>query len=264
MDKEINEQENERVDEQEFSAEYEKPEKSTPRSQRSSSFRNILVSIFAIAIIAGGFYVLFTRGPDIPNLDRPFTVTEQYPEDIKTQMEESYASAVEELRGDSSLKSRWLEVAVLRKNVDDFEGAEEIWLYIVENSEWEGDTTALNNLGDLYQYYLKDFPKAEVMLQKSLERNSAEISVYKNLHDLYRYRYKQDTNSAEEILLEGLEKNPENTLDLLVMLALYYKDTERFEDARVRLLEARNLAEATDNDALLGAINAELTTLPYE
>jgi tetratricopeptide (TPR) repeat protein len=267
MDKETSEQENGQGNEQvnkEFSAEYEQPEKPTSRSQRSSSFRNILVSIFAIAIIAGGIYVLFTKGPDIPDLDRPFTITEQYPEDIKKQMEESYANAVEELRDNPSLKSRWLEVAVLRKNVNDFEGAEEVWLYIVESKEWEGDTTALNNLGDLYQYYLKDFPKAEVMLRTSLERNPAEIAVYKNLHDLYRYRYKQDTSSAEEILLEGLDMNPETLLDLLVMLALYYKDMNRFEDARVRLLEARSLAETTGNNALLGAINAELTILPAE
>jgi tetratricopeptide (TPR) repeat protein len=231
---------------------------------KTSTVRNLIVGVVVILIIVVGFYMIFTKAEDMPDLDRPFTTLETYPDDIRVQMEESYASAVAELKDDPTLKSRWLEIAVLRKNADDFEGAEEIWLYISTSERWEDDTTALNNLGDLYQYYLKDFAKAEEMLRTSLMRNSAEIAVYKNLHDLYRYRHQQETDLAEKVLLEGLEKNPENSIDLLVTLALYYKDTDRFEDARTRLLEARGLAETTGDSSYLKVVNTELSTLPAQ
>jgi len=53
----------------------------------------------------------------------------------------------------------WLDLAILYKIGGDYRGAEAIWLYATK--AWPTSPIAYNNLGDLYQNFLKDPLKAK-------------------------------------------------------------------------------------------------------
>lgn len=102
-----------------------------------------------------------------------------------------------------------LQSAIDLKNNGDYRRAEEILLRIT--GEWKTDFVAFNNLGDLYQNYLKDYPKAETAHKKVIALNPAFIQAYINLYDLYRLYYTEKKDQAVVILREGLKNNPKDT-----------------------------------------------------
>ena len=83
---------------------------------------------------------------------------------------------------------------------------------------------SFKNLGELYWHYLPDFPKAEANLETAIQNEPGFIDSYITLHEVYRYSYKEKADLADDVLLEGLTKNPNNR-DLIAYLARYYKDT---------------------------------------
>ncbi len=102
-----------------------------------------------------------------------------------------------------------LQSAIELKNSGDYKRAEEVLLRITE--EWKTDFVAFNNLGDLYQNYLKDYPKAEQAHRKVIELKPDFIQAYINLYDLYRLFYTEKKDQAVAILREGIMKNPQDT-----------------------------------------------------
>ncbi|OGF62023.1 hypothetical protein A2926_01525 [Candidatus Giovannonibacteria bacterium RIFCSPLOWO2_01_FULL_44_40] len=143
-----------------------------------------------------------------------------------------------ELSREPNYLQGWLQVGVLRKFLKDYEGASLAWQYAsVLRPE---DHIALNNLGDLYHYYLKDFAKAEKYMRQAISAKPDFIPGYKNLHDLYVFSYKEKADLADDILLEGIRKNP-NDYYLRVILASYYKDQGDKTNARKYYEEALTL-----------------------
>jgi tetratricopeptide (TPR) repeat protein len=154
-----------------------------------------------------------------PGLDRPINITEDIPETVSKASLEKIAFLVAELKKNPDYFSAWLDLGSYRKLIGDWEGAIEAW-------EYAGAIRPLNyisfsNLGDLYHYYLKDFPKAEKNLLKALENEPTFISGYIALHELYSFSFKEKSHLADDILLQGISKNPENVV-LLSRLASYY------------------------------------------
>ena len=153
--------------------------------------------------------------------------------ELPQELLELYRSQIEDLQQqltlDNSLESSWNDLGVQYKAIGDYEGAREVWTYT--NNISPLNNVSFFNLGDLYHFYLKDFAKAEENFLKSKENDEQYIPVYRALYDLYSLSYKQETSAAEDILKEGLEKNPDN-LDLLVLLAAHYKKEGRTDDAR--------------------------------
>lgn len=128
----------------------------------------------------------------------------------------------------------------VKQNKGDYKGAETDWLEAAQKSPT--NLVPYNNLGNLYHYYLKDFPKAEQNLLKVVELDPTYISGYRNLLDLYRYSYQQSTTKAVDILQQGLKANPKN-IDLYVLLASYYEQKGDVKNAKLNynlaLTEAR-------------------------
>ena len=140
-------------------------------------------------------------------------------------------AAVKELKDLSSqLKSEpnylqgWLQVGILRKYLGVYEGASLAWQYAALLRP--NDFIAFSNLGDLYHYYLKDFPKAEKYLRSAVDIKPDYAAGYKNLFDLYTLSYKEKENLAEPVLLEGIKKNPNDSY-LPAILASYKNDNQR-------------------------------------
>ncbi len=115
----------------------------------------------------------------------------------------------EEVKVHLDNRDYWLQLAIDLKNADLYRSAEEVLLYTT--TRWPADFVAFNNLGDLYQTYLKDYPKAERAHKTTILLNSHNIQSYINLSDLYRLHSTGQEKEAVSILEQGLRANPGNT-----------------------------------------------------
>ena len=100
----------------------------------------------------------------------------------------------------------WFDLGAYRKLIGDYDGAIEAWNFAI--TAWPKDFVAYHNLGGLYGFTLKNYPKSEEYFLKSIEVNPGNISGYLELADLYEYAYAAKADQAEVILLKGLENNP--------------------------------------------------------
>ncbi|MBI2021217.1 hypothetical protein HYS99_01745 [Candidatus Giovannonibacteria bacterium] len=123
----------------------------------------------------------------------------------------------------------WLELGILLKNAGDYANAAEAWKYaaILRPTEY----VPHHNLGDLYRFYVKNYPEAESHWLRSVSIQPDFLQGYTNLSDLYRYSYKEKSSEAPKILLDGLAKNP-NNLFLFGYLANYYEEMGDKDNAR--------------------------------
>lgn len=193
----------------------------------------------------------------LPELNRPLEFPQDFPDDARDIVIDKITKLNEELALDPTSFENWLALAIQRKFINDFEGARDIWEYL--NITLPDNSISFHNLGDLYHFYLKDFPKSEENFRKAIE-NNPKHSYYINLHELYKYSYKQDTTLAVDIILEGLEINPNNT-DLLVTLAVYYKEKDDTENAIKYYQQTRDEAQKANNTQLVELLDEELNAL---
>jgi len=192
--------------------------------------RNNAIVIAIIAVVVVGSASFFIRrdnlGTKSPSTEQSMIQpeTKQSDSDIEIlakqaldrKIPQGNEAAVKELK-DLSLQLKnepnylqgWLQVGILRKYSGDYEGASLAWQYATLIRP--NDYIAFSNLGDLYHYYLHAFPKAEKYLRKAVDLKPDYVAGYKNLFDLYSLSYKEKTNLAEPILLEGIKKNPSDT-----------------------------------------------------
>jgi tetratricopeptide (TPR) repeat protein len=203
----------------------------------------------------------------IPDLDKPIIFGDNVSEEVRKTTTEKINILIEELKKDNNLFSNWIELGLYRKLIEDYEGAEEVWKYA--SIVWPKNTISFSNLGDLYHYYLKDFPKAEQNLRVAIENDKNNAQAYIALHELYKYSYKQDTALAESVLLEGILSSLSRTvldIDLVITLAAYYKergDTAKGDIANAKkyYTQARDQAQTLGNTNLVTLLNTELSKL---
>lgn len=191
--------------------------------------------------------------PPPPSLDRPFTAPAH-----ALQMKGEYEALVKTLRDNPTAIQTWIVLGAYRKNVGDYEGAIEAWLYASTLSP--RDHVSLSNLADVYDFHLKDYAKAESYYLKTVAVKPDLIATWRALSSLYQYRYQTETTKAADVLKQGLAKNPGN-IDLLISLGMYYKGKGNAGEAKKYLLEARAAAEKSADSALMARIDGELASL---
>tara|TARA_B100001971_G_C18183784_1_gene534356 strand:- start:42 stop:860 length:819 start_codon:yes stop_codon:yes gene_type:complete len=195
----------------------------------------------------------------LPELNRSLEFPQDFPNDARDIVTAKIAKLNEELTSDPTLFDNWLALAIQRKLIEDYEGARDIWEYL--NIISSGNSVSFHNLGDLYHFFLKDYPKAEENFRKAIENSPGQLSYYINLHELYKYSYKQDTNLAIEVLFDGLKIDSTST-DILIALAIYYKEEKNdVENAKKYYEQARDEAQKAGNTQLVGLIDGELNAL---
>src|SRR3989344_5597706 len=195
----------------------------------------IIIVVAALALSVAGFWIV----RDIQNTKIAAPVAQDNVEP---------ASPPDQTRSDQGESqggggpSACLGKGILKKNAGDYKGAKEAWEHVVKIRP--EDHVAYNNLGDLYQHYLKDYPKAEFYLKKTVELKPDYLQGYTNLHDLYRIFYPPDRRAGAEkaaaVLLDGIKNNPQDYY-LRIILASYYKDQGDKQSARKYYEEALQL-----------------------
>lgn len=172
----------------------------------------------------------------------PVKIKADLPQDLIDDYLTRLEKAEKSVRENPTNLEAWLAVGFVKKQLGDFEGAEEAWLkatYFIPNV---GAPYA--NLGDLYTNFLKDYQKAKWAYEKGIEYAPQYTSFWQELANLYRYCLIADKNfpcllrqhsqslnpKIEEIILQGLEKNPDNP-DFLGYLASYFRDVRQNKKA---------------------------------
>ena len=195
---------------------------------------------------------------DAPDLNRPIEFLVELP----VELQNIYRTRIEKLTADlvldSSAVGNWIDLGIQRKGIGDYEGAREVWEYVNRISPM--NNVSFFNLGDLYHFYLKDFEKAEQNFIISKQNNPSYTAVYRALHELYKYSYKQNTSSAVDILLEGLE-NTDNNPDLMILLASYYKENGDFINARSWYEAARDQGLKDGKQSFADLLQEEIDNL---
>lgn len=177
----------------------------------------------------------------------------------KSAIEAQATASRATLAKDPSNYTAWLSLGRSFKAAGDYAQAAKIWNYLSLN--WPTDAISLENLGDLYMNFIRDYPKADASYLGAIQRDVHQINAYRNLFSLYTNLYTTRASSGEDILKKGIQNNPD-ALDLYVLLARYYRDSGRTAEARAEYEIVIALARKQPNsDALVADLVSEQAAL---
>ena len=223
--------------------------------------KNLALIIILIIAIAAVGYVIFqqrdvekgTEQESFVDIDYPPRLfeLEVYERDIPSQKleewQDRFVRAKEQVLSspDGFNFQGVLEIGLIKKNVGDYEGARDAWEYL--GKKRPKNSISFGNLGDLYANFLNDPRRAEEAYRKAIENDPQDINYYIGLSDVYRYLLPDEKEKAEEVLLEGISQNGDDTT-LLNYLAGYYRDEGMVEQA-IEYYE-KSLAKEPGNEAV--------------
>lgn len=203
--------------------------------------------------------VPFSETVKAPSLDKPITYPADMNETARKMMAEKISTLISAIKKDSTTSlENWLKLAVDRKIIGDYAGAVEIWEYVATLSP--KDPIAFGNLGEMYEYYLKDYPKAEKNWLATLKLKPDYLYGYRALAELYASLYTEKAYLAPKILEQGLSKNPHSN-ELMAILADYWKKMGDKSKAIYYYQMALSEVKLQNNQSLIDAINKEIDAL---
>lgn len=221
---------------------------------RNLSTKNLLVVVaVALLLIALGVYLYGKQG-GLPGGSEQVTSTSQVSTTTSLTPEEE-AQLVQNFG--LNLQAQ-INLAQKRKLAGDYKGA----LQTLEqaNKTFPNNAVVLNNFGDLYLNFLKDYPKAEESYLKLVENYPRQLSAYHALVEIYTWTALKSDTKKENILKQGITANPQ-AFDLMVLLARQYKEVGRTTEARTQYEAAVAAATAAGSTSAAASIQAELDTL---
>lgn len=145
--------------------------------------------------------------PAIPDLDRPLVFPDSMSESMQRETELRINNFIGNLEANPDDFNSWMDLGLLRKLIEDYEGAREAWEYgsIIRSK----NTLSFLNLGVLYGYFLKDNARAELNYLKAIENNTADLQLYGQTYEFYR-DVLGDNDKARQIIEIGVKNNPDN------------------------------------------------------
>ncbi len=156
---------------------------------------------------------------DAPDLSRPIVIPPSIPQDAGKAIKARIESLTALLKENPASGDIWLDLAIYRKMIDDFDGTREIWEFLTRIHP--DSYLAYSNLASLYALELKDPVRAESYFMQARERGAADAGFFRSLYEFYRYVAKDD-EKAKKALSDGLVKNP-TASDLKFLLENYEK-----------------------------------------
>jgi tetratricopeptide (TPR) repeat protein len=212
------------------------------------TIKNVLILLIAILVIGAVYWFSDQKGEEVQKKDLIASMTEFKaldkdldPDSVDRYYEDFTVNKnffLENLANPALAFQSLNKMALYKKLVADYWGAEEIWLY---TADLEPNSYLINgNLANIYHYSLPDYPKAETYYLKALGvENIASGNHYTYFSDLYTlYRFQMDDQVKTIAILErGMSELPED-INIVLLTAKYYKDTDNTEQARYYYNEA--------------------------
>lgn len=177
--------------------------------------------------------------------------------DAKSSIEKKRTEIVAALKADSTDHDQWMRLASLYQMAEDYKKAEAVWAYT--SVTWN-DSVSFANLAYLRDVYLKDYARAETNYKQALARNPENVVAWTNLLDMYKYRYKQNTNAPETLLRQGIQARP-NLWQLHALLARYYRGIGKNTEAKTEYDAAITLAQKAKDTSAVKELEAEKQAL---
>jgi len=202
--------------------------------------KNILMIIAAILILAAtaAGYAGYKKGwfkSEPPQTISDYKTLLTF--DIKKQglddeMIQVYQEKFNEVKGrleqDPESLNDWLYLGILKKSVEDFEGARQAWVYAGQVRPQNSSSFA--NLADLYAYFLNQPEKAEAAIKTAIANDPNDANLYQAMADIYRYKFPGREALYETTMLDAIAKFPADP-NLVSQLAAYYKQTKQNQKA---------------------------------
>lgn len=190
-----------------------------------------------------------------PSLSRPVVNSAKIPDAAFLQIKQTIDSVSEKLKTNPYSFDLWVQLGVARRTIGDYKGAEEAYNYalLIRPKSF----IARSNLADVVDFDYKDYPRAEKLYREMLEVYSSRLDTYRKLYELYRYRYTQKQDLADDVLLEGLKIEEDNT-ELLITLARYYKETGHPDLAKPYYEKLLQIIHQSGDTKLEEAIRSEM------
>lgn len=197
----------------------------------------------------------------LPDLNRTTQYGASVPEAVKLSVESKIGDIISRLKEDNTRADDWFMLAVLYHGVNDYEGAEGVWNFLLKVIKAPDVAVVYDNLGKMYKFEKKDYAKAEAYFKESIQANPESETPYLELFEMYRYSYKTGTSAAVDIANEAGKKFPDSP-DPYTLLGAYYRDLKQYDNARSAYEVALSRARATGNYDIVNSINAALDSLP--
>lgn len=162
-------------------------------------------------------------GASQPSLDRKVN----FPPEFSAEAQQIYTERLDAVKAainsNPSDLEVWFDLAILYRQVNDQKGAVEIWKWIAAN--YPTEAVSRHNLGEHYFHNEKDYAAAEKWYRDSIEQAPGMAINYTDMYEMYTYVYKQETNAAEDIINEGMEKvSKREKIDFQLLLATRFQE----------------------------------------
>lgn len=141
-----------------------------------------------------------------PDLDKKIVFPPTYNENAQKLMLAKINPTISFLKDNPTSYDSWIDLGIYRKMLNDYVGAEEIWVYLTKVAPSKPD--AYLNLGDLYAYYLRDNAKAEKYFLIVQDVSPKWIAGYERTVDFY-VTVLQNKDKAKRFLEASIVKNPD-------------------------------------------------------
>jgi len=189
-----------------------------------------VIVLFAVIllVLAGGFYA-YQKGylKQQPKSDWEKLLTfsikdKNLSPDAAAIFQKRFDETKEILQKDPDTFDSWIYLGVLKKGVNDYEGARDVWVYAGRIRPKSSPPFA--NLADLYANFLNDPQKAKEAIETAIANDPEDYNFYVALAELYRYKLSGQEKLYEKTMLEAIAKFPDNA-NLIGPLAVYYRET---------------------------------------
>ena len=151
-----------------------------------------------------------------PTLSSAIIIAPNISADQAAQLQTKEQPHISQLKATPTRVDLWLQLGLYRKEAGDYAGAIAAWNYVAAVGPVTINFIAYGNLGDLYQNFDVNYPKAEANYLAAIKLKPSDVGYYVDLYNLYRYQYKTNTTAAADIVTQGLKANPNNA-DLLAL-----------------------------------------------
>ncbi len=119
----------------------------------------------------------------IPNLNRPINISSPVLTTFEKEAIDRIRGVITLLKQDPNLFNEWVDLGLLWKSIEDYEGAREAWEYA--GAIRPQNSLSFYNLGVLYAYYLNDQARAEANFLRAVENSPALDYLYPQIVDFY-------------------------------------------------------------------------------
>lgn len=159
---------------------------------------------------------------------------DKFEEEIKKLEEQKQAVLANTKDGQA-----WFSFGYTKEFLNDHAGAAAVWEKAFELQPY--NFMFASNLANDYQYFLKDYPKAEYYYLKVLELQPGSSTAFTGLSDLYRFNWKAGQDKLEPMLLEAVKKDSASAVSYYTTLVEFFASAGNLDKAKTYLAEVAKL-----------------------